>query len=1036
MRGRLRFWRPGVGDASLSAEFTRDLAANDAARKDLRGNVTIPIREVARDRPEAVALIRADDAAVSYRTLDRLIDRVARRVLRLGFSPGDTVGLAVSGPDEALALVLALALARIGVASAELDVPAQYLAAVFVQPGANRPPEMRCITIDESWLANDVVDEAAADAVPMPVHDPVPVHDNDAAIFRVISTSGTTGRSRCCPISHAVMNARVATTGFPVVGTRWPTILICALGLGGAWGMRTALKVLSVGGTLVFTNQARLLDAVRRHGVTSLTISTNTLQAVLAAIPPGAGPLPGLRAVLTGGSQVPAPLTRMATERLCANMMICYGATEVGTVAIGRQDALAAVPFGVGIPEPGVEAQAVDARHRPLPAGTEGVLRFRTRGAITGYLDDSVATRETFRDGWFYPGDLGKVTRTGVLVVTGRADGLINRGGVKVSPHLIEEVLLSLPEVAEAAAIGVPDADGVPQIWAFIVADGRVELAVLKRLCREKLGQRAPKFIVQVKQLPRNANGKVQTASLVRFATEQGRLDPANQADWQEQGVALLRGGRLPEAIDAFRRVIAAMPDSAPAHHMLGQALEAQGNETVAVEALRRAVALSPDLVDAHARLGTLLLSLSQRKEAVAAFRLAASLDPDAEIGRLALANALMAEGRQDEAEAVLRHMVERYRGSFDGHKMLGDLLSFGGRFEEAGREYQCAIDTGRQPANAYHSLVMSRKLTDADRPLVEAMRRQLNSGRQRDFALMILHFALGKALDDLDDPEAAMAHFDAANRLRHRTAKLGRARLTEQFDAFIERFTPEYFARHAALGSDDETPVMVLGMPRSGTTLTEQIISSHPAVAGGGELPYWGEAGPAWDAGVARGPITAHAQRVAADYLLVLRDIGPHAARVTDKMPPNFVWTGLIHLVFPKARIIHCKRDPVDTCLSIYSTYFTARMDFSADRGDLVFFYRQYERLMRHWRDVLPPEVYFETQYEELVADHETRSRELIAFCGLDWDDACLRPERNERQVRTASLWQARQPVYKTPVARWRRYENWLGELRDLMPG
>jgi len=299
----------------------------------------------------------------------------------------------------------------------------------------------------------------------------------------------------------------------------------------------------------------------------------------------------------------------------------------------------------------------------------------------------------------------------------------------------------------------------------------------------------------------------------------------------------------------------------------------------------------------------------------------------------------------------------------------------------------------------------------------------------------MILHFSLGKALDDLKDYEAAMEHFDAANRLRHRTAKLDRARLVEQFDNLIARFTPEYFAGHAALGCADETPLLVLGMPRSGTTLTEQIISSHPAVVGGGELPFWLDAGPAWDAGGLGSFTVGNARRVAEDYLALLRGLGPDAARITDKMPPNFMWIGLIHMIFPKARIIHCKRNPIDICLSIYSTYFTARMDFAASRGDLVFFYRQYERLMEHWRNVLPPEVYCETVYEDLIADRETRSRELIAFSGLEWNEACLVPEQNERAVRTASVWQARQPVYKTPVARWRRYEPWLGELRELVP-
>jgi tetratricopeptide (TPR) repeat protein len=513
------------------------------------------------------------------------------------------------------------------------------------------------------------------------------------------------------------------------------------------------------------------------------------------------------------------------------------------------------------------------------------------------------------------------------------------------------------------------------------------------------------------------------------------RLDPANHGTWQDLGIALTQIGRLPEAIGAFRRAIAAKADFVPAHHMLGVTLEAQGNETLAVNALRRAVALSPKLADAHARIGTLMLSLSRRTEAIAALRRAAEVAPQADIGRLALAKALVAEDRQDEAIVVLRRMLARSPGSFDARKMLGDALSYAGQFEEAGREYQKAIETGRQPISAYHSMVMSRKLTEADRPLIDGMQRVLQRGGLQDYLLMILHFALGKALDDLKDYAAAMEHFDAANRLRHRSSKLDRARLKEQFDDIIERFTPAYFATHAALGSDDETPLLVLGMPRSGTTLTEQIITSHPAVAAGGELPYWLEAGPPWLGGGLRSMTVENAQSVADEYMTVLRDLGPDAARVTDKMPPNFMWIGLIHLLFPKARIIHCKRNPIDTCLSIYSTYFTARMDFSGDRGDLVFFYRQYERLMEHWRNVLPPLVYHETQYEELVGDRDVRSRELIAFCGLDWDDACMLPEQNERQVRTASVWQARQPVYKTLVERWRRYEPWLGELRELMP-
>jgi hypothetical protein len=170
-------------------------------------------------------------------------------------------------------------------------------------------------------------------------------------------------------------------------------------------------------------------------------------------------------------------------------------------------------------------------------------------------------------------------------------------------------------------------------------------------------------------------------------------------------------------------------------------------------------------------------------------------------------------------------------------------------------------------------------------------------------------------------------------------------------------------------------------------------------------------------------------------EYLALLRGIGPRAARVIDKAPFNHLRLGLVHLLLPETRIIHCRRHPVDTCLSIYFTLFKGRMDFAGAKADLVFAYRQYARLMEHWRAVFPRERFIELEYEDLIADREAVTRRLIAFTGLDWDDACLMPERNQRTVRTASVWQARQPVYTTSVARWRRYEPWLGVLRELLP-
>jgi hypothetical protein len=203
--------------------------------------------------------------------------------------------------------------------------------------------------------------------------------------------------------------------------------------------------------------------------------------------------------------------------------------------------------------------------------------------------------------------------------------------------------------------------------------------------------------------------------------------------------------------------------------------------------------------------------------------------------------------------------------------------------------------------------------------------------------------------------------------------------------------------------------------------------------VTAGGELSFWSDHDrPPTDL---KNASEATDLDMAADYISALRAISPTAERVTDKMPFNFGLLGIIHRMLPKATIIHCRRHPIDTCLSIFTTSFEGNLDFAGDRRTLVAFYRQYERLMDHWRRVLAADRLVEVQYEDLVADPEPHSRRLIAACGLEWDDACLSPDKNRRQVTTASLWQARQPIYKSSVERWRRYEPWLGDLRQLDP-
>ena len=305
------------------------------------------------------------------------------------------------------------------------------------------------------------------------------------------------------------------------------------------------------------------------------------------------------------------------------------------------------------------------------------------------------------------------------------------------------------------------------------------------------------------------------------------------------------------------------------------------------------------------------------------------------------------------------------------------------------------------------------------------------------------VHFALGKAYDDLGDYAEAMRHYEEANRLRAMSARLDRPALVAKYDSIIAGFTAEALERASAnrwprpAAPGDDLPVFILGMPRSGTALVEQILSAHSRDRRGRRAGLLGGAGATRGAGPARPPPAAACRsrgpRPPTIIWLCCAGSDPAAQRVTDKAPGNFMRIGLILHAVPEGAH-HSLPAQSDRHLPVDLLRVFHRPDGFLRRSRRPgVFYRQYGRLMAHWRSAAAEN--YETEYEKLVNDREAGSRELIAFCGLDWDDACLAPEQNDRQVRTASVWQARQPVYKTPVERWRRYEPWLGELRELVP-
>ena len=484
----------------------------------------------------------------------------------------------------------------------------------------------------------------------------------------------------------------------------------------------------------------------------------------------------------------------------------------------------------------------------------------------------------------------------------------------------------------------------------------------------------------------------------------------------------------------SLQSAIALRPEAAASHHALAVALNMCGQVDAAIAACRKAVALSPRLADAHSRLGNMLHGIGDRAGALQAFEQAAAAARGTTLGRMNQAKALMLMERMGEAEQILRQAAILDPAAAEARRVLGTLLAEAGQFGEALTMFEASLAIDPSQVAIYHDMVQCKRIIEGDRPLIERMLARLQ-GPLSDVQRLRLHFALGKSFDDLGDYAAAIRHFDAANQIKRRLVPFDGAALARKVDAIIGLFTPEYLAGHAGIGVASAAPLLVIGMPRSGTTLVEQILSSHPDVGAAGELDFWGRQGDAWLASGHPPLSSGFVGELAAEYLGILARAAPARARVTDKLPFNFFWAGLIHLVFPQATFLHCRRHPIDTCLSIYFTHFAQRTEFAARREDLVFYFRQYERLVAHWRSVLPADRLLDIDYATLITERNVSTRRLLEGAGLPWSDACLHPEQNPRFVRTATVWQARQPVYTSSLDRHRQYDSWLGALRDLDP-
>jgi len=514
--------------------------------------------------------------------------------------------------------------------------------------------------------------------------------------------------------------------------------------------------------------------------------------------------------------------------------------------------------------------------------------------------------------------------------------------------------------------------------------------------------------------------------------------DPKNSESYSFLGRALLAQNEYSEALQQFDRGISIQGNDASLHYGRAAALENLNRPSDAEISLRLAVQMSPE-PDGLVKVAESDRTLRRVDDALKYCRRALKMDPNHATANRLTARILTEEGRLDEAASYWDRAKELGTDVVDVYVTKANALLTAGLFEAGIAEFRGAVEIAPRRWEPYNGIVSAKRVAESDRPLVAQMHHIIEDPATSIDDRLNLHYAIGKAHDNLGEYELAMHHFDEANRMKLNETQLvphfSADELRGETDDKIRTFTPALIKQIHKGANTSDRPTFVVGMMRSGTTLAEQILTCHSRVGGASEQPFWREWEPQvinWKNGhVYRERLQPLADR----FCTLLNTIAPGKRHVVDKNPANSMIVGLLHLAYPNARIIHTVRHPVDTALSIWMTLMQTAAPFVCDRDHIVFAYREYQRLADHWRSVISPDRYLEVQYEDLVLDREQVTRQMVEFCDLEWEDACLYPENNLRAVKTPSFWQVRQPVYATSLERWKHYEPWLGAFRELLP-
>jgi len=539
------------------------------------------------------------------------------------------------------------------------------------------------------------------------------------------------------------------------------------------------------------------------------------------------------------------------------------------------------------------------------------------------------------------------------------------------------------------------------------------------------------------------------------------------------------QSGDLQQAENICRKILEMNPNDADALHCLGIIYSQSGKRDHAIDYIKRALQIDPNFADAYNNLGNIFQEIKQLDDAISCYRKALQLNPNLEKTYFNLGIALQDKGQLDEAICCYRQAMQLNPNIFGLYYNLGLAFQEQHKLNEAISCYQKAIQLNPNCFEAYNNmgnaLIVQGKLNEGIRCIKKALQLKPNYAvallnlvdKQRlsyddskelfeltkkmikqdmsENDLIHVYFAMGKLCDNLEMFKKSFEYYSFGNMLKRAQVEFNIGSHVDYLSRIKETFSADFIEHRKSWGSDSEMPIFIFGMPRSGTTLVEQIIASHPNVYGGGELQFFTQVDqklPSILKVNERYPECLNfiddqtAYDIAELYIKETRKLvglSKDYTRITDKNPFNFYHLGLISLFFPKASFIHCQRYPLDTCISIYFHNFSAGNHFAYDLSELGQYYREYLKLMNHWRKVLSISI-FELKYEDIVQQQEEVSRKLIEFCGLEWDSACRDFYKKDRPVYTASNWQVRQPIYTTSCGRWQNYDQFIDSLKELL--